>query len=44
MGAEPARLDLRGRVVVASDGDGEGAPFTGVLPGEHAVLLDPDAA
>jgi alpha-glucosidase len=44
MGAERARLDLRGRVIVASDGAAEGAPFTGMLAGDHAVLLDPDAA
>jgi alpha-glucosidase len=32
-------LDLVGEVVVASDGVGEGAPFSGRLPGETAVVL-----
>jgi alpha-glucosidase len=41
MGPDPAALDLAGRVVVASDGRGEGAAFDGKLPADHAVLLDP---
>jgi alpha-glucosidase len=42
MDAEPARLDVAGRVVAASDGQGEGGPFSGTLGADRAVLLDPD--
>jgi alpha-glucosidase len=42
MGTEPASLDMSGRVVVASDGQGEGKPFGGTLAGDRAVLLAPD--
>jgi alpha-glucosidase len=42
MGTEPAPLDVSGRVVVASDGQGEGKPFGGTLAGDGAVLLAPD--
>ncbi|HEX6569655.1 MAG TPA: DUF3459 domain-containing protein, partial [Acidimicrobiales bacterium] len=41
MGAEPAALDLGGTVLVASDGAGEGRPFTGTLGPDRAVLVDP---
>jgi alpha-glucosidase len=41
MGAEPARLDVTGRVVVSSDGAGEGEPFGGTLAGDSAVLIEP---
>ena len=41
MGTEPAALDLRGRVLVASDGGGEGEPFGGTLGADRAVLLEP---
>ena len=41
MGAEPARLDVTGTVIVASDGRGEVGPFDGTLAADHAVLLDP---
>ena len=44
MGAEPARLAVTGRVVVASDGRGEGEAFTGMLGPDRAVLVDPAAA
>jgi alpha-glucosidase len=43
MGAEPARLAVTGRVVVASDGRGEGEAFTGMLGPDRAVLVDPAA-
>ncbi len=39
MGAAPARLDLAGTVLVASDGAGEGAPFPGTLGPDRAVLV-----
>jgi alpha-glucosidase len=39
MGAEPAALDVAGRVLVASDGQGEGEPFPGTLGPDRAVLL-----
>ena len=41
MGPEPAMVDLTGTVVVASDGAGEGEPFTGALGPDSAVLLHP---
>src|SRR5690606_33691799 len=42
MGEEGADVDeLGGTVEVASDGAGEGEPFTGHLPAETAVILDP---
>jgi alpha-glucosidase len=42
MDAEPVHLDVSGRVVVASDGQGEGEPFSGTLGADRAVLLDPN--
>jgi alpha-glucosidase len=36
-----ALLEVAGRVVVASDGAGEGKPFGGELPADRAVLIDP---
>jgi len=41
MGAEPALFDQAGTVEVASDGIGEGTPFTGKLPADAAVVLVP---
>jgi len=41
MGTDPASLDVSGRVVVASDGQGEGEPFGGTLAGDRAVLVAP---
>ncbi len=41
MGPEPATADVAGTVLVASDGTGEGEPFTGTLAPDHAVLLRP---
>jgi alpha-glucosidase len=41
MGPDPAALDLAGRVVVASDGRGEGGAFDGKLAADHAVIVDP---
>ena len=41
MGAAPATLTVRGTVLVASDGTGEGAPFSGTLAPDQAVLLAP---
>jgi alpha-glucosidase len=41
MGAEAARVDLSGTVLVASDGEGEGEPFTGKVGPDSAVLLRP---
>jgi alpha-glucosidase len=41
MGSAPARLDVTGRVVVASDGRGEGEPFGGRLAGDQAVVIEP---
>ena len=38
-GSDEVAVDLVGEVEVASDGAGEGAPFTGRLPGDSAVLL-----
>jgi alpha-glucosidase len=41
MGAAPAALDVSGTVLVASDGVGEGAPFSGTLGPDRAILVDP---
>jgi alpha-glucosidase len=41
MGPEGARLEVTGTVVVASDGAGEGQPFTGRLGPDQAVLIRP---
>ena len=41
MGPEPAQVDVAGTVEVASDGVGEGEPFTGALGPDRAVLLHP---
>jgi alpha-glucosidase len=41
MGATDVEVDLRGTVEVASDGAGEGEPFTGRLGPDRAVLLRP---
>jgi len=41
MGPGPAALDVAGRVLVASDGVGEGEPFAGTLGPDRAVLIDP---
>jgi len=41
MGPVAAELALAGLVEVASDGRGEGSPFTGVLAPDTAVLLQP---
>jgi alpha-glucosidase len=43
MGSDPASLDVTGSVLVSSDGAGEGAPFTGTLAPDHAVLIAPTA-
>jgi alpha-glucosidase len=40
MGTDPVTLDVAGRVLVSSDGSGEGAPFGGTLAGDSAVLLE----
>jgi alpha-glucosidase len=42
MGEEPGRVQVAGRVAVASDGRGEGSPFEGVLAPDSAVLIVPD--
>jgi alpha-glucosidase len=39
MGSAPAAVDVGGTVEVASDGLGEGRPFSGKLAGETAVVL-----
>jgi hypothetical protein len=41
MGTDPVELDLAGKVLVASDGAGEGEAFGGTLAGDTAVLLEP---
>ncbi|HEY8526098.1 MAG TPA: alpha-amylase family glycosyl hydrolase [Acidimicrobiales bacterium] len=41
MGGAPARVPVSGRVLVASDGRGEGDPFAGTLGPDSAVLLEP---
>ena len=41
MGSAPATLDVRGTVLVSSDGTGEGAPFSGTLAPDQAVLIAP---
>jgi len=41
MSADDATVDVTGRVLVASDGRGEGAAFAGTLPSDRAVLIDP---
>ncbi len=40
MGSTTCRMQLAGLVEVASDGNGEGQPFTGMLPPDTAVLID----
>jgi hypothetical protein len=40
--APAAHAPRRGRVAVASDGAGEGEPFTGRLAADHAVVLVPE--
>ncbi len=42
MGATPASLEVRGTVLLSSDGTGDGAPFSGRLAPDQAVLLAPD--
>ncbi len=42
MGTAPSSPDVRGRLLVASDGQGEAEPFTGPLRGDRAVLVAPD--
>ena len=44
MSEADAMLDLAGTVAVASDGRGEGEPFTGSVLRDHAVVLDEAAA
>jgi alpha-glucosidase len=41
MGDEPVTVDLAGEVLVASDGTGEGADFSGTLGPDSAVLVAP---
>jgi len=41
MGSAPASVAVRGTVLVSSDGTGEGAPFTGTLAPDQAVLIVP---
>ncbi len=40
---EPVSVAVRGRVVIASDGAGEGAPWCGTLAPSQAVVLDDPA-
>ena len=39
MGAEPTTVDVAGTIEVASDGVGEGAPFSGRLAADTAVVI-----
>jgi alpha-glucosidase len=41
MGTDPVAVDLTGKVLVSSDGAGEGEGFGGTLAGDAAVLLEP---